>query len=177
MIPSLSIKGHQNTVTAYVKRGHQLQLISLAGVRESVRAAIAAMQHHHSASLKTDQTTLVGLGYQNTQVIQGRLPNGSFHAIVMGESVTNGDTFIVKPGTSLAERLYHHLLQKSTLPLHTSWQPTILNLAQTDGSLQKLESYDLAAYTLQKPIGDLEAHIRHALIRGELPEIGDTPCA
>lgn len=48
MIPTLSVKGHCCNVSAYAKQGRILHFISLVGVRESVRAAFAAMQHGHS---------------------------------------------------------------------------------------------------------------------------------
>lgn len=176
MIPSLSVKGHQCVVSAYTRQGRVLHLVSLIGIRESVRAALAAMQHGHSAVLKTNETTLVNLGYQSVKVIQGRLPNGAFHAVAIGEGIKNGDILILKDGMPLAERFYRYLITKSTLPLHSSWQERLLMLAETNGMITKLATHDIEAYIFDKPIGTFEALIRHALVNRELPEIGVTPC-
>lgn len=173
---SLSVKGHQCVVSAYAIQGRQLHLISLMGVRESVRAALSAMQHGHSAVLKDDQTNLVSLSYQSIKVIQGRLPSGAFHAIAIGERVTSGGVLILKEGTSLAGRFYLALLDKSTLPLHTSWQDKLLELARETKLITPIAAYGVQAYALDTNLSSFETQVRHALIRGELPEIGETPC-
>ena len=176
MIPTLSVKGHRCTVSAYTRQGRALHLISLVGVRESVRAALTAMQHGHSAVLTESENTIVNLGYQSIKIIQGRLPNGAFHAIALGERVTQGDILIFKQGDTLPERFYTALLEKSTLPLHTSWQQRLLELAWEENVLTKLPSYGVQAYALSDNLTDYETTIRRALVSGELPEIGEAPC-
>lgn len=115
----------------------------------------------------------MNLGYQSFKVIQGRLPNGAFHAIAIGERVTQGNILILKENDTLAERFYIALLGKSTLPLHTSWQERLLELARKENLLTRLSSYGIHAYALK----DYETQVRRALVSGELPEIGETPCA
>lgn len=176
MIPTLSVKGHHCTVSAYAKQNRILHFISLVGVRESVRAALAAMQHGHSAVLSQGENTSVNLGYQSIKVIQGRLPNGAFHAIALGERVSQGDILILKEDDTLAERFYTALLNKSTLPLHTRWQERLLELAREENLLTKLSSYGVQAYALGDGLGSFETEVRRALVRRELPEIGEAPC-
>lgn len=176
MFPTLSVKGHKCVVSAHARQSRALHLISLVGVRESVRASLAAMQHGRSAVLTEGETTLINLGYQNIKIIQGRLPNGAFHAIALGERVTQGDILILKQDDTLAERFYTALLEKSTLPLHTSWQERLLELAWEENVLTKLPSYGVQAYALSDNLTDYETTIRRALVSGELPEIGEAPC-
>lgn len=176
MIPTLSVKGHQCIVSSHARQGRILHLISLVGVRESIRAALSALQHGHSAALKTHKTTLVNLGYQNIKITQGRLPSGAFQAIAVGEKVRSGDILILPEGASLAERFHLALLEKSTLPLHTSWQDKLLELAQDTNLITPISAYGVQAYALSDNLSTFETHVRHALIRGELPEIGETQC-
>ena len=177
MIPTLSIKGHQCVVSAYARQHRALHLISLVGTRESVRASLAAMQHGHSAVLKSEDTTLVNLGYQSIKVIQGRLPNGAFHAIALGQRVTQGDVLVLRESDSLSERFYTALLTKSNLPLHSSWQETLLEIAQQGKLLTKVPSYSVQAYALSNGLGAFETQVRRALVSRELPEIGEPVCA
>lgn len=177
MIPTLSVKGHKCVVSAHARQGRILHLISLVGVRESVRAALAAMQQGHSAVLTEGENTIVNLGYQSIKVIQGRLPNGAFHAIALGERVTQGDILILKKDDTLAERFYTSLLEKSTLPLHTSWQDKLLELAQDTNLISPIAAHGLRAYALGGNLSSFETQVRHALISRELPEIGEPACA
>lgn len=176
MIPTISVKGHHSVITAYATQGRQLHLISLAGVRESVRATLAALQHGHSGALKSDETTLVNFGYQSVKILQGRLLSGAFQAIAVGKTVTNGDILILKEKASLAKLFYHALLKKSTLPLHTSWQDKLLELAQETNLLTPISAHGVRAYALGSNLSTFETQVRHALIREELPEIGEPAC-
>lgn len=177
MLPSLSVKGHECFATAYVKQGRSLHLISLVGVRESVRAALAAMQIDHSAVIQGKETSLVSLSSQSNRVVQCRLPSGVFHAIAIGERVTQGNILILKDGASLAERFYSALLDKSTLPLHSNWQDKLLSLSKHSQLLTPLASNGVQAYALGEQLGDFESQVKRALVNHELPEIGKPICA
>lgn len=144
-----------------------LHIISLVGVRENIRATLAATQHDYSVMPKTHE---VSLGYWSFKVIQGRLPSSAFRAIAIGESVIQGD-ILLKQNQPLAERFYQHLIAKSTLPLHTSWPDKLLKIAQQEQMLGLLESHKLRGYALAQRIDTRETAVGRTLMNDGLPEI------
>ena len=123
MISTLSVKGHRCVTDAIVTHGQMLHLCSLIGTRESVRATIASLQNGQNGVLKSGSNhTPVSLGYQRISAAQARLPSSAFQAVMVGERVKDGIILVLQLQASLAERFYHSLIQKSTLPLHSAWQ-------------------------------------------------------
>lgn len=70
---------------------------------------------------------------------------------------------------SPAERYYHYLNRRSTLPLHPDWQEWLWNTALKQGWAQPLEAYGIAAWLCQAADPEIHQVLQTGLQKRKLP--------
>ncbi len=177
MVPTIKIKGFRCSVEdAVFSNGTEeyAHVLSLVGSREAVKAVWARLMKGETAYLDTGpQVRAARMNtYEGGRLLTERLPSGAFHGLLLSKALLSGELVLCEREEDLPARFYNVLTQKLRLPLHKDWQDWLWDHALSTGMVDQMSSQRLHAYEVNLSVYNLETEVRHALLAGEMPEIG-----
>lgn len=176
MVPIIKVKGFRCFVEEAVytvKRDAYVQVLSLVGSREAVKAVWARLLKDEAAYLEegTGTRILRFNVFDKGRLFTERLPSGAFHGLLLATAVLQGQILVCEHEAELPERFYKLLRNQLKLPLHSLWADWLWRYALREGLVTELSSRRLYAYELGVDTGALEQAVRTALVNGELPDL------
>lgn len=152
-----------------------LQLLSMVGSREAVRAIWARLLRFDTAALRDERGKgeMVRLEQaHNASFYTQRLPSGAYHGLLVAPTVISRECLLAETEADLPRQYLAYLHDHVALPLSKEWAGWLWQHALTNEYVSKLGSLRCHAYSVSSyQISEVAEQVRQALLQGLLPAI------
>ena len=166
----LSAYVHDFAVGSRAAQPHMISVVAPLIVLHGIRARLSKGRPAQLVENGSGRRVVYSRGIEQTTytALEGNLSHCTIEHDV-------NDIIFVEPGGDRLGALYSYLKIEVPLPIHRSWSVWVWETLERERWLKTLETRHLEAYEITAPSTALMDALRWALLRGELPDLGNAP--